>query len=132
MDRRKQKKVQNWDKYHAKYVTEFELCLEKTMRVGCGRTRPHCPIAFNNYLSWFLENTRVSLCEPAYEEEILEEPTVFDEVSQSQYNRMVREGKQIPFSSMVNFVVTCFATRFHCSSTTSTFMLISFTRSARK
>lgn len=105
MDRRRQKKVKDWDKYHTKYVIEFEQCLEKTREGGWGRQMPHCPIAFNNYLRWFLQNTRVNICKPAYGEEILEEPPVFDEVAESQYNRMVRRGKQIPFSSVINFVV---------------------------
>ena len=48
----------------------------------------------------------MEICPPAFEEEILEEPTMFDEVAQSQYNRMVREGNQTPFSNVLNFVVS--------------------------
>lgn len=106
MDRKKQKKVQNWDKYHAKYVMEFLVCVEKTKKSGWGRHREHDPIAFDNYVRWLQQNTRLDICKPAYEEEILEEPTVFDELAQSQYNKLVREGHQTPFSSVINFVVT--------------------------
>ena len=48
----------------------------------------------------------MEICPSAFEEEILEKPTVFDELSQSQYNRMVREGNQTPFSNVLNFVVS--------------------------
>ncbi|XP_048574030.1 uncharacterized protein LOC125554549 [Triticum urartu] len=60
----------------------------------------------NNYLIWFLASTRVEVCKPAYAEEILEEPTVFDEVAQHQYNALVRKGNSvIPSAPMMNFVV---------------------------
>jgi hypothetical protein len=127
--------VKDWDKFHDKYVIEFEQCLEKTREGGWGRQSAHCPIAFNNYLRWFLQNTRVNICKPAYDEEILEEPPMFDEVAESQYNRMVRRGKQIPFSSVINFVVrsSCIisfsGSSSHISCITSRFY---FTRSARR
>lgn len=119
MDRKRQRKVKDWDKYHKKYVTEFELCVEKAKKSGWGRQKPHCPIAFNNYIRWLLENTRVEICPPAFEEEILEEPTVFDELAQSQYNKFVREGNQTPFSNVLNFVVKCSLIRFRFSTSTS-------------
>nr|XP_040249861.1 uncharacterized protein LOC120967346 [Aegilops tauschii subsp. strangulata] len=60
----------------------------------------------NNYLTWFLASTHVEVCQPAYAEEILEEPTVFDEVAQHQYNTLVRKGNSaIPSAPMMNFVV---------------------------
>ena len=38
--------------------------------------------------------------------EILEEPTVFDEVAQHQYNSLIRKGNSvIPSAPMMNFVV---------------------------
>ena len=97
--------MKDWDKFHDKYVIEFEQCLETNLKEGWGQQSLHCPLAFDNYLRWYLQNTRVNIYKPAYEEEILEEPPVFDEVAESQYNRMVRRGKQIPFSSVINFVV---------------------------
>ena len=49
----------------------------------------------------------MELCPPAYEEEILKEPTVFDALAQSKYNKLVRDGNQTDFSNMLNFVVNC-------------------------
>ena len=70
------------------------------------KLREHCLIAFNNYLTWFLASTRVEVCQPVYAEEILEEPTIFDEVAQHQYNALVRKGNSvIPSAPMMNFVV---------------------------
>jgi hypothetical protein len=107
LDRKRQRKVKNWDDYHKTYVTEFEHCVEAATTNGWGRTSPFCPDAFDNYVRWFLSNTRVEICPPAYEEEILEEPAVFGELAQSQYNKLVREGTQTPFASVLNFVVKC-------------------------
>uniref|UniRef100_A0ACD5TNR8 Uncharacterized protein n=1 Tax=Avena sativa TaxID=4498 RepID=A0ACD5TNR8_AVESA len=82
LDRKKQRKIKKWDHHHRK---------------------AHCPIAWDNYLRWFLENTPVSICLPSYEEEILEEPCVFDEIDCNEYNKLVREGHGIPISSSLNF-----------------------------
>ncbi|XP_073363201.1 uncharacterized protein [Aegilops tauschii subsp. strangulata] len=49
-------------------------------------------------------NTRVEVWKPAYAEEILEDPTVFDELTQHQYNKLVREGTPVPSAPMMNFV----------------------------
>ena len=48
----------------------------------------------------------MEVCKPAYADEILEEPTVFDELAQHQYNSLVRNGNSvIPARPMMNFVV---------------------------
>jgi len=108
LDRKRQRKVKNWDKYHLQYVNEFEQCVENASESGWGRQLVHDPLAFNNYLRWLHQNTRVELCRPAYGQEILEENFLeFDDLAQSQYNRDVRKGNQVPFSSIVNFVVKC-------------------------
>ncbi|XP_037474335.1 uncharacterized protein LOC119350772 [Triticum dicoccoides] len=78
-----------------------------------GLFMPHPPefedtdiVLHNNYLTWFLGVTRVEVCKPAYDDKILEEPTVFDEVAQHQYNTLVRKGNSvIPAGPMMNFVV---------------------------
>ena len=106
LDRKRQRKVKKWDVFHKKYVIDFETCVERAKESGWGRQRAHCPIAFNNYIRWFLASTRVELCPAAFEEEILEEPTVFDELAQREYNRMVRSGNQTPFSNVLNIVVS--------------------------
>ncbi|XP_045083685.2 uncharacterized protein [Aegilops tauschii subsp. strangulata] len=84
---------------------QFALSVEQARAGKRAQLREHCPIAFNNYLTWFLASTRVEVCQPAYAEEILEEPTVFDEVAQHQYNALFRKGNSvIPSAPMMNFV----------------------------
>ncbi|XBI54393.1 hypothetical protein VPH35_036433 [Triticum aestivum] len=105
LDRKKQRKIKDWASHHRKYVVQFALSVEQARAGKRAQLREHCPIAFNNYLAWFLASTRVEVCQPAYAEEILEEPTVFDEVAQHQYNALVRKGNSvIPSAPMMNFV----------------------------
>nr|XP_045083685.1 uncharacterized protein LOC109768166 [Aegilops tauschii subsp. strangulata] len=105
LDRKKQRKIKDWAKHHSKYVMQFALSVEQARAGKRAQLREHCPIAFNNYLTWFLASTRVEVCQPAYAEEILEEPTVFDEVAQHQYNALFRKGNSvIPSAPMMNFV----------------------------
>ncbi|XP_073354046.1 uncharacterized protein [Aegilops tauschii subsp. strangulata] len=105
LDRKKQRKIKDWANHHRKYVVQFALSVEQARAGKRAQLREHCPIAFNNYLTWFLASTRVEVCKPAYAEEILEEPTIFDEVAQHQYNALVRKGNSvIPSAPMMNFV----------------------------
>ncbi|XBH74137.1 hypothetical protein VPH35_101145 [Triticum aestivum] len=105
LDGKKQRKIKDWANHHRKYVVQFAFSVEQARAGKRAQLREHCPIAFNNYLALFLASTRVEVCQPAYAEEILEEPTVFDEVAQHQYNALVREGNSvIPSAPMMNFV----------------------------
>ncbi|XBI51279.1 hypothetical protein VPH35_033813 [Triticum aestivum] len=105
LDRKKQRKIKDWASHRRKYVVQFALSVEQARAGKRAQLREHCPIAFNNYLAWFLASTRVEVCQSAYAEEILEEPTVFDEVAQHQYNALVRKGNSvIPSAPMMNFV----------------------------
>ena len=48
----------------------------------------------------------MEVCKPVYDDKILEEPTIFDEVAQHHYNALVRKGNSvIPAGPMMNFVV---------------------------
>jgi hypothetical protein len=105
LDRRKQRKIKDWDKHHRKYIIQFTLSVEQAKAGKRAQLREHCSIAFNNYLTWFLASTRVEVCKPAYDEEILEDPTIFDELTQHEYNKLVREGTSVPSAPMMNFVV---------------------------
>ena len=87
------------------HVTAFQHCLEVVRNGGIVEIDYFSPIAFNNYLRWFLESTRIEIVKHAYGEEILEEPILFDEVAQSQYNRLVRKGTTTSFAFSLNFVV---------------------------
>jgi hypothetical protein len=65
----------------------------------------HNEDAFNNYLRYLLANTRVTICEPAYPEDILDEPLAFDQIEALEYNRHVRDGRQTSFAPVVNYVI---------------------------
>jgi hypothetical protein len=68
----------------------------------------HSDVAFNNYLHWFQQRTRLQLLPDAYTDAILEEPLPFDQLGNLAYNKLVREGRQIPFAPAINFVVSLF------------------------
>ncbi|KAE8804606.1 mutator protein [Hordeum vulgare] len=70
LDRRRQRKIKDWQKHHKSYVA----------------------------------STRVEICPPAYEEDILEEPTEYDALAQSCYNKLICEGYQTSFAPVLNFV----------------------------
>ena len=72
LGRRKKCKIKHWDKHHKKYVTLFALSVEQAKAGKRSKLHEHCPVAFNNYLTWFLASTRVEICKSAYNEEILE------------------------------------------------------------
>ena len=55
----------------------------------------------------FLKNTRVEICPPAYNEDILEEPVNFEDLSKGKYNRDVRLGQGVPAVPVINYVVKC-------------------------
>jgi len=85
MDRKKQRAIQDWDNYHKKYVYKFSLVVRSTLRMKAGapidpfvkkyevEQHPFSQEAFDTYLRWFLERTRVEVCGPAFEEDMLEE-----------------------------------------------------------
>ncbi|KAE8787230.1 mutator protein [Hordeum vulgare] len=104
LDRRRQRKIKDWQKHHKSYVLMFEQSVQATSSIQRTQYRQHCALAFNNYLRWFQESTRVEICPPAYEEDILEEPTEYDELAQGGYSKLIREGYQTSFAPVLNFV----------------------------
>ena len=106
LDRRRQRKIKDWQKHHKSYVVMFEQSVQAASSIRRTQYRQHCPLAFNNYLRWFQESTRVEICPPAYEEDILEEPTEYDALAQGGYNKLIREGYQTSFAPVLNFVVS--------------------------
>ncbi|KAE8785268.1 mutator protein [Hordeum vulgare] len=104
LDRRRQRKIKDCHKHHKSYVIKFEQSVQTASRIQRTQYRQHCPLAFNNYLRWFQESTRVEICPPAYEEDILEEPTEYDALAQGDYNKLIREGYQTSFALVLNFV----------------------------
>ena len=106
MDRKKQSKIKNWARHHSKYVKEFLLCLEEANTRGLTKPPEPNEHAFGNYLVWLNNSTRVEICPPAFGDEIMQEPTDFNELARSHYNKLVWEGSQTPFAPVLNFVVS--------------------------
>ncbi|SPT15472.1 unnamed protein product [Triticum aestivum] len=104
LDRRRRRKIKDWDKHHALYVTRFQFCAEQARSSARAQLREHNPLDFDNYIRWLLENTRVEICPPAYNEDILEEPVNFEDLSKGKYNRDVRVGQGVPAVPVINYV----------------------------
>ncbi|KAK1631505.1 hypothetical protein QYE76_005820 [Lolium multiflorum] len=104
LDRQRQRKITNWPVHHSGHVASFLHCLEATRNAGPEQIVPHDFAAFNNYLEWFHENTRIELVKHAYPEEILDDPIQFDEVGQSQHDTFARRGRSTSIASELNFV----------------------------
>ncbi|KAE8782720.1 mutator protein [Hordeum vulgare] len=104
LDGRRQRKIKDWHKHHKSYVIMFEQSVQAASSIRRTQYRQHCPLAFNNYLRWFQESTRVEICPSAYEEDILEEPTQYNALAPGRYNKLIREGYQTSFAPVLNFV----------------------------
>jgi hypothetical protein len=68
--------------------------------------KPHNELAFTNYLRWFVSSTRVEICRPAFEPNILDQPNDYYELARQNYNKAVRDGTYTAFAPLVNFVVS--------------------------
>ncbi|KAE8772061.1 mutator protein [Hordeum vulgare] len=104
LDRRRQRKIKDWQKHHKSYVVMFEQSVQAASSIRRTQYRQHCPLAFSNYLRWFQASTCVEICPPAYEKDILKEPTEYDALAQGRYNKLIREGYQTSFAPVLNFV----------------------------
>uniref|UniRef100_A0A8I6X5S3 Uncharacterized protein n=1 Tax=Hordeum vulgare subsp. vulgare TaxID=112509 RepID=A0A8I6X5S3_HORVV len=104
LDRRRQRKIKDWHKHHKNYVIMFEQSVQAATSTQGTQPLEHYPLAFNNYVRWFQESTRVEVCPSAYEEGILGEPTEYDALAHGEYNRLIREGYQTSFAPILNFV----------------------------
>ncbi|KAK1603813.1 hypothetical protein QYE76_027486 [Lolium multiflorum] len=104
LDRQRQRKITNWHVHHRGHVTAFQHCLEAIRNAGHVEIVPHDLAAFNNYLQWFHQSTRIELVNPAYDDDILDDPIEFDEVAQSQHDIYARKGRSTSIASELNFV----------------------------
>ena len=97
--------MENLDKHHDDYVSTFRAEVdEATVRkVHIWEHPKFCPGAFNAYLAWFLPQTRVELCPPAYEE--LMEENSEDDLTELRYNKAVRDVNRTNFALVMNFMV---------------------------
>ncbi|XP_071681727.1 uncharacterized protein [Lolium perenne] len=82
----------------------FQHCLEEVRNAGNVEIVPHDLGAFNNYLQWFHESTRIELVRPVYDDDILDDPIEFDELAQSQHDTFARRGRSTSIASELNFV----------------------------
>nr|XP_051212666.1 serine/threonine-protein phosphatase 7 long form homolog [Lolium perenne] len=104
LDRQRQRKITNWPDHHRGHVTAFQHCLEEVRNAGNVEIVPHDLGAFNNYLQWFHESTRIELVRPVYDDDILDDPIEFDELAQSQHDTFARRGRSTSIASELNFV----------------------------
>ncbi|KAE8820871.1 Disease resistance protein RPM1 [Hordeum vulgare] len=95
LDRRRQRKIKDWNKHHKKYVTIFEQSVEAARSTQGTQAREHCPLAFNSYVRWFQENTRVEIFPLAYEEDILEDPTSFYALAMANTSGQFTKGTKL-------------------------------------
>ncbi|KAE8805916.1 mutator protein [Hordeum vulgare] len=49
LDRRRQRKIKDWQKHHKSYVISFEQSVQAASSIRRTQYRQHCPLAFNNY-----------------------------------------------------------------------------------
>ncbi|KAK1614990.1 hypothetical protein QYE76_020507 [Lolium multiflorum] len=105
LDRQRQRKITDWAVHHRGHVTAFQHCLEAVRNAGHVEIVPHDLAAFNNYLQWFHQSTRIDLVKPAYDDQILDDPIEFDEVAQSQHDTYARRGRSTSIASELNFVI---------------------------
>jgi hypothetical protein len=106
-DRKRQKKRSDWSIVHYTHIRAFDDAITEATK----KKRPQRPFnqdAFNNYLTWFLQRTRVELCPPAYDDDILDEPVDLEDFQNLKYNKLIRDGQQTPFAPVINFVVSLF------------------------
>ena len=105
LDKKRQRKVHKWQEYHSAYIKKFKQTLSKAGKQGWGRTKPHNYLAHDNYVRWLRENSRLFLCQPAFQEDILEEPVDVEALVENAYNKEVREGHRIGLAGQVHFAV---------------------------
>ncbi|XP_044414824.1 uncharacterized protein [Triticum aestivum] len=106
LDRRRQRKIKDWDKHHASYVIRFQLSVEQARSTACAPLREHSQQDFDNYVRWFIGITRVEILPPAYNEDILKESVNFEDLAKGKYNRDVRKGQGVPVVPVINYVRT--------------------------
>ena len=95
----RKKKKSDWDSTHSHHMVKFMKRVQEALKAKETQPALHTDDAFNQYLSWFLDNTRVKLLPDAFPEDILEEPLVFDRIATLEYNRLVRDRKSTRLNS---------------------------------
>jgi len=106
LDRKGQKKVTDWDKYHNSWQNIWNDEVTKYAE-GNGTTEkwPFDQQAFNDYRVWFLSRTRVEICPRAYDEHMLNNPIDYEDVANAKYTKLVRDGRRTQFAPLINYMV---------------------------
>ncbi|XBI42393.1 hypothetical protein VPH35_126735 [Triticum aestivum] len=100
------RRSRNWESYHEKYIKKWNYLVKVANNNRQVHCRVHDEATFYKYLQWFLSESRVELCPPAYDKSILEVPTGFEETANLSYNMLIREGTQTGFAPTIKFIVT--------------------------
>ena len=110
MDKIKQKREKDWAAYHHKYVQKFYAGIEEIENPNAVShpEAPHDAAAFNRYLVWLGTVSRLYLQSASFaSHDIVEDPyPAFDDLSQLEYNRLVRGGRGANSAGVVRFVVS--------------------------
>uniref|UniRef100_A0ACD5ZY91 Uncharacterized protein n=1 Tax=Avena sativa TaxID=4498 RepID=A0ACD5ZY91_AVESA len=108
LDKIKQKREKNWPAYHHKYIQKWYARIEEIENPNAV-SHPevlHDAAAFNRYLVWLGGVSRLYLQPSAFtSDDIVEDPyPAFDELSQLEYNRLVRSGRGANSVGVIRFV----------------------------
>ncbi|KAM0849110.1 hypothetical protein ACQ4PT_053935 [Festuca glaucescens] len=106
LGRMQQKTITNWANHHRKYITEWWKVLRKAEKTRDDTTPRFDSAAFDHYVAWLNTNTRWEVNAPAFtQQETLELPnTGFDDIANLEYNRLIRDGRQVQLASVLRFV----------------------------
>ena len=105
--------IKDWPSHHNSYIDMFKKSLAHA-NSHVPEFKPHNELAFTNYLRWFIGSTRVSMCPPAFQPDILEQPTDYYALARENYNKAVREGTQTAFAPVLTFVVSIVCVNLFC------------------
>lgn len=105
LDRKKTRRLHKWHQIHSGYISQFKQSLSEARKRGWGQIAPHNHLAHDNYVRWLREHSRLFLCQPAFQEDILEEPVDVEALVENAYNKQVREGNRIGLAGQVHFAV---------------------------
>ena len=84
----------NWEKEQHNYVVMWDQeCYKFEVGLGDADKRLLDIENYNNYVAWFSGVTRLELCPLAFPQDIVDGPLDYEQLSRSQYARLVREGR---------------------------------------
>jgi hypothetical protein len=100
LDRRRQKKITNWQHEHRLYIDEWLQYEQNNMRIYA----VHRGRAFNNYLAWLGERTRLHL-KPTWTAQDIAEIDSENE-GNNPYDEATRQGQQLEIAPVLTRAVS--------------------------